>query len=196
MTDLGVVEMTPAGAQRLANIENNPRNHNVTIREYSAEEEELLGKNNSVSNALGSEGNLTYDKDGKPVPGSGVDSEIGFNPDNQRGPNNGPFQPEDSNLFHELGHAEHDAYGTSRAHEEAPPGGDPLHGYQDMEEWQNISGGINQPGGTQIPDKPQSPSENDYLSQRGFPLRRTDHGKGYATPEGKKVSDILGYPDF
>ena len=79
----------------------------------------------------------------------------------------------------ELGHAEHSAYGVDRA-SEALDGG-----WDDCEEWQDIDGGINRPGGgNDIPGAPVSPSENEYLGDRAYPFRRTDHQGGYAPVEG------------
>jgi type VI secretion system secreted protein VgrG len=192
MRDLGIMGSTPAGVERLNNINNNPGGHDVTIREYSAAEEAQFGKDNSVNSPLGGGANLGYDASGNPVPGAGSGSNIGYNPDIGLGPKGGPNEPGDSVLFHELGHAEHAAYGVDRANESTSPG--PLAGYENREEWQTIDGGINKPGGSQIPGVPQSPSENQYLGERNYPLRRTDHGLGYAKPDGTQVTDISGNP--
>ena len=45
------------------------------------------------------------------------------------------------------------------------------------------------PGGANdIPGTPSSPAENDYLSDRDYPYRRTDHGSGYANPDGSPIT--------
>jgi hypothetical protein len=185
MRDLGIMASTPAGLQRLNNIQANPGGHNVTIREYTDAEAKKFGDDNSLNYALNPDkGALTYDKNGNPVPGSGSDSEIAYNPDIKLGPKGGPNEPADAVLFHELGHADHAAYGTGRAGE---PTTGPLAGYENREEWQTIEGGVNKPGGSQIPGVPPGPSENDYLGDRNYPYRRTDHGGGYSLPDGSPL---------
>ncbi|HEY0135940.1 MAG TPA: type VI secretion system tip protein TssI/VgrG, partial [Nannocystis sp.] len=178
LRDLGIMSSTPAGAQRLANIENDPGKHNINIREYSAAEEAEYGANNSLAAATGDGAGLTYDKDGNPVPGSGSGSVISYNPDAVSGPAGHP-KPADSRLFHEMGHAEHNSMGIRRD--------DPMTGgWTDGEEYQTIQGGVNQPGGTMVPGKPTSPSENQYLEQRNYPYRRTGHGK-WGNPDGSPI---------
>jgi hypothetical protein len=183
MRDLGIMASTPSGLQRLMNLQNNPGGHDVTIREYSKAEADnpAFGPNNSVNNPLGNPRG-TYDKDGNLIPGKGCGSEIGYNPDIKLGPDGGPNEPGDAVLFHELGHAEHAAYGIDRQNEDLSTHPD-LGSYQNREEWQTINGGVNQPGGTQVAGVPSSPAENDYLGDRGYPYCRTDHGSGYARPE-------------
>jgi type VI secretion system secreted protein VgrG len=185
MRDLGIMASTPAGLQRLNNIDNNRGNHDVTIREYSAEEEATNGKDNSLCYPgvrKGDPAALGYDDHGNPVPGPGANAEVAYNPEIQDGPDGHRAAPPDDTLFHEMGHADHDVNGTSRQWEKT---GD---GWHNKEEWQTIDGGQNKPGGrNDIPGLPQDPSENDYLGDRGYPYRRTDHGKGYATPDGKPV---------
>jgi type VI secretion system secreted protein VgrG len=167
MRDLGIMASTPAGLQRLNNIQNNPGGHNVTIREYSKAEAAKFGENNSVNTALdGTNSKPSYDGAGNMVPGRGSSSEIGYNPDIKLGPDGRPSEPGDALLFHELGHADHAAYGIGRAGE-ATTGS--LAGYENREEWQTIDGGVNKPGGTQVAGVPPSPSENEYLGQRGYP---------------------------
>ena len=178
MRDLGIMASTSAGLQRLKSIDNNPGGHDVTIREYSKAEADRWGENNSLNYPQNGNAGGTYDKDGNLVPGRGCGSEIGYNPDIGLGPGgNLPKEPADAVLFHELGHADHAAYGIDRGGESLNTG--PLAGYENREEWQTIEGGVNQPGGTQVADVPVSPSENEYLGQRGYPYRRTDHGNGY-----------------
>jgi hypothetical protein len=41
--------------------------------------------------------------------------------------------------------------------------------------------------GNNIPGVPKSPSENDYLGDRNYPFRRTDHGSGYSNPDGTPI---------
>ncbi len=188
LRDLGILASTPSGRQRLENIENNPGGHKVTIEEYTKADAESkdsngnpLGPDNSFAApgvAQGDPGALHYDADGKPFPGPGVDSQVHYNPDIKGGPKGFPDEPADGTLFHELGHAEHDVYGTNRQFESLEK--DPaLNGYENREEWQNIDGGVNEPGGTQVPGVPKSPSENDYLRDRHYPAVRTDHGDGW-----------------
>jgi hypothetical protein len=185
MRDLGIMSSTPAGLQRLNNIDNNSRGHDVTIREYSAAEEAEHGKNNSLCYPGVNKGDaaaLGYDPNGNPVPGAGKNAEIAYNPDLKLGPDGSAAEPPDGTLFHEMGHAEHDVTGTNRQWEKT---GD---GWHNKEEWQNIDGGVNKPGGgNNIPGVPQSPTENDYLGDRGYPYRRTDHGHGWSRPDGTPV---------
>ena len=181
MRDLGVMSSTPAGAQRLANIENNPGGHNVNIREYTAAEEAQYGANNSLAYRQSPNGLMGKDADGNPVPGSGSSTDLAYNPNIVLGPPGTPAPP-DATLFHEMGHADHNANGVNRV-------GDPMGGgWDNGEEWQTIQGGVNQPGGTVAPGTPVSPSENDYLGQRNFPYRRTDHGSGYSNPDGTPIT--------
>jgi hypothetical protein len=73
-----------------------------------------------------------------------------------------------------MGHAEHDVNGVCRVYEKT---GD---GWNTKEEWQTIDGGVNNPGGSNsIPGAPRSPTENDYLGDRKYPYRRTDHSDRY-----------------
>jgi len=180
LRDLGIMSSTPSGLQRLQNLENNPNGHDLTIREFTAAEEARFGRNNSLCYPQGDGATLTYDASGNPVPGSGTDSVIAYNPDIVLGPDGSP-EPADAVLFHEMGHADHNANGTDRAGEAM--GG----GWENREEWQNIEGGVNEPGGTQVPGVPPSPSENEYLRDRNYPYRRTDHGSGYANPDGTPI---------
>jgi type VI secretion system secreted protein VgrG len=183
MRDLGVMSSTPSGMERLNNIQNNPGGHDVTIREYSAAEEAQYGKNNSLCYPGAGQGDpnaLGYDANGNPVPGAGMDSDIAYNPDIVSGPNGHP-EPADATLFHEMGHAEHNAYGTNRQWETT---GD---GWENREEQQTIDHGANTPGGQNIPGVPSSPSENDYLGDRDYPYIRTDHGGGYSNPDGTPI---------
>ncbi|MBK8251554.1 MAG: type VI secretion system tip protein VgrG [Polyangiaceae bacterium] len=179
LRDLGIISTTPSGLQRLNNIQNNPRGHNVVIREYSAAEtaNPALGPNNAavyVDNFAASR--VQTAPGGAMVPGAGSGSNMGWDPTITTGPRGGPAQPSDSTLFHELGHAEHNAWGVNRQHQ-------PLTGgWTNREEWQNIEGGVNQPGGTQVPGGPVSPTENQYLGERGYPLRRTGHRAGMYGP--------------
>ena len=181
MRDLGVMSSTPSGRGMLDNIQNNPGGHDVTIREYTAAEAAKWGENNSLAYRQGDGGLLTYDASGNPVPGSGAGTEIAYNPSIKLGPA-GQEEPADAVLFHEMSHAEHNANGTNRA-------GDAMdHGWDNREEWQTIEGGVNQPGGSNdIPGAPVSPSENDYLGDRNYPYRRTDHGSGYSNPDGSPI---------
>jgi type VI secretion system secreted protein VgrG len=192
MRDLGIIASTPNGLQRLNNIQNNPGGHDVTIREYSNREAEdpAFGPNNSVNIAKDAgKAQLGYDKNGNPVPGSGSSSEIGYNPDIAIGPDGGPKEPGDAVLFHELGHADHVAYGTERVGEKTlGPRVPYVAGYENREEWQTIDGGVNEPGGTQVPGVPRSPSENEYLGDRNYPYRRIDHGGGYEFPDGTPLA--------
>ncbi len=183
LRDLGIMSSTPDGAQRLENIQNNPGGHDMTIREYSAAEEAEYGPQNSLcypGAAQGDPNALGYDADGNPVPGPGSDTEIGYNPDIVSGPDGS--EPADATLFHEMGHGEHNVYGTNRQWEETHDG------WENHEERQTIDGGINQPGGSQVPGVPESPNDNDYYEQRGYPYRRTDHDGGYANPDGTPVT--------
>ncbi|MBZ5712703.1 type VI secretion system tip protein TssI/VgrG [Nannocystis pusilla] len=185
MRDLGIMASTPSGLQRLNNIENNPNGHNLTIREYSAAEEATYGPNNSLcypGAGQNSDNALRYDADGNPVPGPGSDTQISYNPDIVLGPAGSP-EPGDATLFHEMGHAEHNVYGTNRQWEGRTDG------YENNEEWQTINDGTNRPGsGSQVPGVPASPSENDYLGDRNYPYRRTDHGSGYSNPDGSPIT--------
>jgi hypothetical protein len=116
------------------------------------------------------------------VANAGSPTEITYNPNIVLGPNGTP-EPADATLFHEMGHAEHNAYGVNRQSEAM--GG----GWDNREEWQNIDGGVNGTGGSNdIPGTPHSPSENDYLGDRNYPYRRTDHGSGYANPDGSPIT--------
>jgi type VI secretion system secreted protein VgrG len=181
LRDLGIMSSTPAGAERLAAIEGNKGGHDLTIREFSADEAKNYGENNSLCYPDAGDSGLHYDKDGNPVPGKGVGSTLAYNPDIQLGPNGHP-EPADAVLFHEMGHADHNANGVNRGGEKM---GD---GWDNREEWQNIQGGVNQPGGTQVPGSPHSPSENDYLGDRDYPYRRTDHGWGYVNADGTPIT--------
>lgn len=182
LRDLGIMSSTPSGMERLNNIQNNPSGHDITIREYTADEAAEYGNNNSLAYGYGGSG-LTYDADGNPVPGPGSDSIVSYNPDIVLGPNGQP-EPADAILFHEMGHAEHNAYGVARGGEDM---GD---GWHNREEWQNIEGNVNQPGHSdiEIPGVPHSPSENDYLGDRDYPYIRTDHGSGYTYPDGSPIN--------
>jgi type VI secretion system secreted protein VgrG len=179
--DLGIMSSTPSGLERLDNIQKNPGGHDVTIREYSAAEAAKWGENNSLAYSKGGDPMLSYDSKGNPVPGKGGPTEIAYNPQIQLGPS-GTSEPADAVLFHEMGHAEHNAYGVNRANETM--GG----GWGNREEWQTIEGGVNRPGNTNdIPGVPRSPSENGYLGDRNYPYRRTDHGSGYSNPDGTPI---------
>lgn len=182
LRDLGLMSSTPSGMERLNNYQNNPAGHDLTIQEYTAEEAKKYGENNSLAYGYGGSG-LTYDSNGNPVPGPGSDSIISYNPDIVLGPNGEP-EPADAVLFHEMGHAEHNAYGVGRGNE---PMGD---GWHNREEWQNIDGDVNSPGHSDIsiPGVPHSPSENDYLDDRDYPYHRTDHGGGYSYPDGSPLN--------
>ncbi len=179
MRDLGIMSSTPNGLGRLNNIQNNPGGHNLTIRPYSAAEAAQYGQNNSLTYAHAG-ASLGYDAAGNPVPGPGSDTEISYNPDIVLGPNGSP-EPGDATLFHEMGHAEHNVYGINRQGEAL--GG----GWDNQEEYQTIQGGVNQPGGSQIPGVPTDGSENQYLGERGYPYRRTNHGSGYSNPDGSPI---------
>ncbi len=184
LRDLGIMASTPAGLQRLNNIQNNPGGHDVTIREYNAADAAQFGWNNSIATPTGTWQNAMVQRDaaGNLVANSGAPTEIAYNPNIVLGPNGTP-EPADSTLFHEMGHAEHNAYGVNRAND--PMGG----GWDNAEEWQNIQGGVNRPGGTNnIPGTPYSPAENDYLGDRNYPYRRTDHGSGYSNPDGTPIT--------
>ena len=186
LRDLGIMSSTPAGLGRLNNLQNNPGGHNVTISEYTAADAKNLGANNSYAIPTGDwqKSYLTRDAKGNPIPNSGADSDLHYNPDIALGPNGREAEPPDATLFHELGHTEHNAYGVDRQGEKM---GD---GWTDREEWQNIEGGVNKPGGANdIPGSPQSPSENDYLGDRNYPYRRGDHGGKYLNPDGTVVKD-------
>ncbi|HVJ90927.1 MAG TPA: type VI secretion system tip protein TssI/VgrG [Labilithrix sp.] len=178
MRDLGVMSSTPSGLERLNNIQNNPGGHDVMIREYSAQEAIDYGTNNSLAYRNDANGLMTYDANGNPVPGSGSGTVIAYNPDIRVGASGNPA-PADATLFHEMGHAEHNAYGMNRAGETM---GD---GWHNREEWQNIEGGVNHPNSDMtVPNVPTSPTENDYLGDRDYPYRRTDHGSGYESTGG------------
>jgi type VI secretion system secreted protein VgrG len=179
LRDLAIMSTTRAGLARLNNIQNNPGGHNVVIDEYSAADaaNPLLGPQNSANRPgtrTGTEPNALHTRtDGSRFHGTGTDSELGYNPDIVLGPRGEP-EPSDATLFHELGHAEHNAWGVNRQHETLPPGWD------NREEWQNIDGGVNGPGSdVHVDGVPQSPTENEYLGERGYPYRRTDHRQGY-----------------
>ncbi len=188
MRDLGVMASTPHGLARLRNIDNNPHGHAVTIREYVAADADALdsnglpfGWNNSITHTGGNGYTLRRDGQRNPVANQGEPSEIAYNPGAALGPPGHP-EPHDAVLFHELGHAEHNAYGVNRE-------GDALdHGWDDHEERQTIEDGINRPGaGNDIPGVPNSPSENEYLGDREYPYRRTDHQQGFARPDGTPI---------
>jgi type VI secretion system secreted protein VgrG len=181
MRDLGIMSSTPSGLERLNNLQNNPGGHDITIREMTPAEIAQYGKNNSLAYRLGDGGLLTRDGSGNLVPGSGSGTDIAYNPDIVLGPPGTP-EPADAVLFHEMGHAEHNAYGVNRV-------GDTLgHGWDNHEEFQTIEDGINRPGGTNnIPGVPRSPTENEYLGDRNYPYRRTDHGGGYSNPDGTPI---------
>jgi type VI secretion system secreted protein VgrG len=76
MRDLGIMASTPSGRTRLDNIENNAGGHDVTIREYSADEEKRWGVNNSVCYPSAGAGN-PYElrrRRGRPPRGAGRDA--------------------------------------------------------------------------------------------------------------------------
>ena len=182
LRDLGVMSTTPNGKARIDNIENNPKGHNVKIRDYTDADGADKDPNNSIT-SWNTNGNLGYDKDGNPVPGSGSDATIAYNPDNEMGPKGHANEPTDATLMHEMGHAEHANYGVNRVNE---PMGD---NWDNADDWQTIDGGVNKPGGTQVPGTPQSPTENDYLQDRGYPYRRTNHRPdGWANQDGTPIS--------
>ncbi len=184
LRDLGIMASTPSGLERLNNIQNNPNGHDVTIREYNAADAARFGWNNSIATPTGTWQNSALQRDaaGNPVANAGSPTEIAYNPNIVLGPSGTP-EPADATLFHEMGHAEHNAYGINRQSEAL--GG----GWENHEEWQNIDGGVNRPGGANdIPGTPSSPAENDYLSDRDYPYRRTDHGSGYANPDGSPIT--------
>ena len=181
LRDLGIMSTTTAGLQRLNNINSNPSGHDVTFREWNAADIAKYGVNNSTAtpqNPNWTNSRMTTDADGDPVPGAGTGTVIAYNPDLVMGPAGRETQPADSTLFHEMGHAENNAYGTNRQAQTRTDG------YHNEEEYQTITGGRNQPGGSQIPGTPQSPSENDYLADRNYPYRRTDHGSGWQNADG------------
>ena len=200
LRDLGVMSQTPNGKQRLDNIQNNPNGHNLTIREYTAEEANnpIYGPDNSLTYpgaGKGDDNALGYDKDGNPVPGKGADTTISYNPDINLGPD-GHREPSDATLYHEMGHAEHNVYGTNRQWEKGDAWQNQNEwgtkkkkgGWENAEEWQTIEGGQNKPGAqTPIPGVPQDGPENDYLRDRGYPYRRTDHGAGWANQDGTPI---------
>ena len=99
----------------------------------TADEIRDYGENNSLAYRLSSDGLLTYDADGNPVPGSGSGTDIAYNPDIVLGPEGSP-RPADSTLHHELGHAENNAYGNNRGGETRTDG------YHNEEEFQVIEG--------------------------------------------------------
>ena len=156
---IGIMSTTKAGQQRLANIQSNPLGKDVKIREH------VPGVDGDGSTADGS-GFLMRNG----TPGTPSGSEIALNPDLSIGPDG---YPEDSVLFHEMGHSEHNLWGVNRHFEETTDG------WHSMEEWQTIEGGVNVPGGTQVAGVPWSPSENMYLDQRGYDYVRLDHGLGF-----------------
>ncbi|MFO0651688.1 MAG: type VI secretion system tip protein TssI/VgrG [Polyangiales bacterium] len=188
MRDLGIMASTPHGLARLRNIDNNPHGHTVTIREYvSADADSLdsnglpFGWNNSTTHPLSDGYAIRRDAQNNPVPNTGSSSEIAYNPDVNLGVVGHP-EPHDATLFHELGHAEHNAYGVNRTSDALD------HGWHNREERQTIEDGINRPGaGNDIPGAPHSPSENEYLGDREYPFRRTDHGQGFARPDGTAI---------
>jgi type VI secretion system secreted protein VgrG len=185
MRDLGIIASTPHGLARLRNLDNNPHGHTVTLREYVQADADArasnglpFGWNNSVTHRDGPGGAARYDSHGRPIPNEGSSSGIAYNPTAELGPPGAP-EPPDAVLFHELGHAEHNAYGVNRSSEHMDGG------WTDREDWQTIQGGINRPGGgNDIAGVPNSPTENEYLGDREYPYRRTDHGAGYAHPDG------------
>ncbi|MFO0607009.1 MAG: type VI secretion system tip protein TssI/VgrG [Polyangiales bacterium] len=182
LRDLGIMSQTPHGKQRLENIQKNPGGHKLTIQEYTAADAAQLdsdgypfGKDNSFAFPVGGDPNAQGPaSDGSYVAGKGADSEIHYNPDIKLGPKGQP-EPADAVLYHEMGHADHNMNGVNRGAERMPA-------YTDREDWQNIEGGVNEPGGTQVPTSPKysSPTENEYLGDRNYPYRRTDHADGYA----------------
>ena len=184
LRDLGILSSTPNGQERLKNIENNPNGHDTVIREYNADDAKEHGTwNNSSAARKGNPDNglIKHDADGNPVPNSGCPTEIAYNPDIVDGPAGSPA-PADATLFHEMGHAEHNAYGVNQREEKM--GG----GWDNREEWQNIDGGVNNSSGNNnVPGSPHSPSENDYLGDRNYPYRRADHGEKYVRPDGSPI---------
>jgi type VI secretion system secreted protein VgrG len=187
LRDLGIMASTPSGLQRLQNIENNTGGHKTTIRKYTWMDAKRTkggveyGEHNSLvhrdSNTLwpGDHSAPHEDASGALTPNSGTSSVLAYNPAIRSGPEGSPKMP-DATLFHELGHAEHNAYGVNRSDDKT---GDAWH---NMEEWQTIDGSVNQPHDAHpndVPGVPYSPSENEYLEDRGFPYQRVDHEGGY-----------------
>ncbi|MFO0607887.1 MAG: M91 family zinc metallopeptidase [Polyangiales bacterium] len=186
LRDLGIMASTPTGLKRLHNIENAPGGHQVTIRDYTVGDANRVspesglpyGENNSLCSGP-FDGRARRAPDGSLERGDGAGSTVAYNPDIVTGVSGDPA-PADATLFHELGHAEHNLYGTNRKLEEAP--GDPHDEWDNHEEWQTIEGPINQPGdgyANDVPDVPYSPSENEYLRDRQYPYQRIDHGHDY-----------------
>jgi type VI secretion system secreted protein VgrG len=170
MRDIGVMSTTPSGLQRLQNINTNPGKHDLTIREMTPQEQEMSGDESSVEGGPGSI--LGRDNDGNPVLGPGSDADMAYNPDQRVGRGD---VPSDANLFRQMGHAEHDMYGADRTQDKTNDG------WGTQEDKQTLSDGINTPNSSNtLPDYPPSPSQNDYLKERGYPFQRTDSDQGWA----------------
>jgi type VI secretion system secreted protein VgrG len=188
LRDLGIMSSTTSGKSRLENIQNNAGKHDTTIREWNDADIKKYGIDNSTATPTNpGAGNSNYKKStwlglGGPEPGSGSGTEIAYNPD-VKGGAAGTDEPADATLFHEMGHAEHNANGVNLRKDKT---GD---GWENKEEQQNIDGGINKPGGTNnIPGTPRSYSENEYLDDRGYPYHRTDHGSTWVNKDGTPIS--------
>lgn len=152
---LGVISTTKSGQQTIANIDANPKGYDLTIEEHRPG---IDRDDSSVS------GSGFLQKDG--TPGAPSPTTLRLDPEHRM------FEdyPDEATLHHEMIHADHHMWGVSRHYEATTDG------WHNMEEWQTISGGVNMPGGTQIPGVPMSPTENMFTQQRGWGYYRMDHG--------------------
>ena len=158
---LSTVATTPAGLTMLSNVDGSGRTMTIT---------EFTGNNSfagptSFQNATVA-GQPVFDGNGNPIndaagnqligTGTGSDVNVQYNPNltlpNSADPTN-PM-PNDGILFHEMEHGSHQMNGTYD--------GTPVPGWTTQEEQNTISTG--------------SPSEADYLRQRGYPWQRNSHG--------------------
>ena len=164
MNRLALIGSTQSGQQLLANI--NGRPHTMTITEFTGPNS-FAGADSYIDATPA--GQPVFDGAGNPVnhwwgmqatgTGNGSDVSLQFNPNltipNSRAPGN-PM-PNDAILFHEMGHGDHEMAGTFD--------GTPAPGWTTNEERNTITG----PG-----------SETTYLRERGYPWRRTGHGRTFA----------------
>jgi hypothetical protein len=168
---LRTMETTEAGRTRIQQV--NDSGNTMTIVEFTGNNSYAEPGSNTASDYANATpaGQPVFDGAGNPLTGSdgnqlvgtgnGGDSTVRFNPNlslpNSLDPSN-PM-PNDAVLFHEMGHGHRMMTGNYD--------GSPLGAGWDTQEEQDVI-------------QNDSPSEADYLEQRGYPYHRTSHGTTWA----------------
>jgi type VI secretion system secreted protein VgrG len=165
LRNLGIMSTTPSGMSTLNSIQGS--GHNMKIVEFTGPNS-FCGATNVITATPA--GQPVFDGNGNPVndpsgkqykgTGGGSDTVLQLNPDltlpNNKDPSN-PM-PNDAVQMHEMTHGAHEMNGTYD--------GSPVPGYTTVEDQKTISTG--------------SPSEKDYLHDRGYGWQRTSHGLDWA----------------